>query len=229
MPVNPTYPGVYVEEISSGVHTIIGVATSITAFVGRAARGPVDKPVTVNNFGDFERVFGGLWEGSKLGFAVRDFFLNGGSQALVVRLFSPVFADAQAAAAALAQAQTDAQAAADAVAKAATDAGAEPDATPVSVMEETSAAAGTFGADKPGAYAAAQAVLKAAQSAADAEAAGASPDPKKIGADGDRCQGGGGAERQSGDHPPEGNARCQGPRLGGGLPRRLGQLPARPR
>ena len=130
MPVNPTYPGVYVEEISSGVHTIIGVATSITAFVGRAARGPVDKPVTVNNFGDFERVFGGLWEGSNLGFAVRDFFLNGGSQALVVRLFSPAFADAQAAAAALAQAQTDAQAAADAVAKAAIDAGDERNATP---------------------------------------------------------------------------------------------------
>ena len=181
MPVNPTYPGVYVEEISSGVHTIIGVATSITAFAGRAQRGPVDKPVTVNSFGDFERVFGGLWEGSKLGFAVRDFFLNGGSQALVVRLFSPVFADAQAVAAALAQAQTDAQAAADAVAKAATDAGAEQNATPVSVMDETSAAAGTFGADKPGAYAAAQAVLKAAQAAADAEAAAISPDPKKIG------------------------------------------------
>ena len=32
----PTYPGVYIEEISSGVRTIIGVSTSITAFIGRA-------------------------------------------------------------------------------------------------------------------------------------------------------------------------------------------------
>src|SRR5690349_11092989 len=101
MPINPTYPGVYVEEIPSGVHTIIGVATSITAFVGRAARGPVDKPMTINGLADFERIFGGLWEGSALGFAVRDFFLNGGSQALVVRLFSPVFADQAAADAAM--------------------------------------------------------------------------------------------------------------------------------
>ena len=31
MPVAPTYPGVYIEEIPSGVHTITGVSTSITA------------------------------------------------------------------------------------------------------------------------------------------------------------------------------------------------------
>jgi phage tail sheath protein FI len=86
MPVTPTYPGVYVEEIPSGVRTIIGVATSITAFIGRALRGPVDEPVTINNFGDFERVFGGLWVGSSLGFSVQDFFLNGGGQAVVVRV-----------------------------------------------------------------------------------------------------------------------------------------------
>jgi hypothetical protein len=33
MPVQVTYPGVYIEEIPSGVHAIIGVATSIAAFV----------------------------------------------------------------------------------------------------------------------------------------------------------------------------------------------------
>jgi len=87
MPTIPTYPGVYIEEIPSGVRTITGVATSITAFVGRARRGPTDEPVTVNNFGDFERVFGGLSADSALGFAVRDFYLNGGSQAVVVRLY----------------------------------------------------------------------------------------------------------------------------------------------
>ena len=51
MPVHVTYPGVYIEEIPSGVRTITGVATSITAFVGRAARGPRDKAVSINSFG----------------------------------------------------------------------------------------------------------------------------------------------------------------------------------
>ncbi|MBD2773384.1 phage tail sheath subtilisin-like domain-containing protein [Iningainema tapete] len=87
MPITPTYPGVYIEEIPSGVRTITGVATSITAFIGRALRGPTDDPITINSYGDFERIFGGLWVESTLGYAVRDFFLNGGSQAIIVRLY----------------------------------------------------------------------------------------------------------------------------------------------
>jgi len=94
MPAALTYPGVYIEEISSGVHTITGVATSITAFIGRARRGPTDDAVTINSYGDFERVFGFLWADSSLGYAVRDFFLNGGSQAVIVRLYHPKFASA---------------------------------------------------------------------------------------------------------------------------------------
>jgi uncharacterized protein len=86
MPVAPTYPGVYIEEIPSGVRTITGVATSITAFIGRALRGPVNEPITINSYGDFERTFGGLWIASTLGYAVRDFYQNGGSQAVIVRL-----------------------------------------------------------------------------------------------------------------------------------------------
>ena len=87
MPVALTYPGVYVEEIPSGVHTITGVATSITAFIGTASRGATNTAITINSFGDFEKIFGGLWVSSSLGFAVRDFFLNGGSQAIIVRLY----------------------------------------------------------------------------------------------------------------------------------------------
>ncbi|MFN3983089.1 MAG: phage tail sheath family protein, partial [Caldilinea sp.] len=60
MPVTLTYPGVYIEEVPSGVRTIVGVATSITAFVGRAPRGPVNRPVRVQSFAEFERIFGGL-------------------------------------------------------------------------------------------------------------------------------------------------------------------------
>jgi phage tail sheath protein FI len=89
MPVPLTYPGVYVEEIPSGVRTITGVATSITAFVGRARRGPVNRPVSINSFADFERRFGGLWSESTMSYAVRDFYVNGGSSAIVVRVFNP--------------------------------------------------------------------------------------------------------------------------------------------
>ncbi len=87
MPVTPTYPGVYVEEAPSGARTITGVATSITAFIGSARRGPVNEPKLIYNYGDYERVFGGLWLKSSMSFAVRDFFLNGGATALVVRVF----------------------------------------------------------------------------------------------------------------------------------------------
>ncbi len=87
MPSSLTYPGVYIEEIPSGVRTITGVATSITAFVGRALRGPTDDPVIINSFSDFERTFGGLHVDYPMSYAVRDFYLNGGSQAIIVRLY----------------------------------------------------------------------------------------------------------------------------------------------
>jgi phage tail sheath protein FI len=95
MPNALSYPGVYVEEISSGVRAIAGVATSITAFVGRARKGPVDEAVEITSFADFERQFGGLWLDSAMSFAVRDFFLNGGSRAVIVRLFHPAFESAE--------------------------------------------------------------------------------------------------------------------------------------
>jgi len=87
MPVQPTYPGVYIEELPSGVRTITGVATSITGFVGKALRGPADQPVTITSFADYERVYGGLHRDMTLSYAVRDFFLNGGGQAVIVRLY----------------------------------------------------------------------------------------------------------------------------------------------
>src|ERR1051325_202449 len=84
MPIAPTYPGVYIEEIPSGVRTITGVATSITALLGRAPRGPADSPETITSFADFVRRFGGLAAGYPMSYAVSDFFQNGGSTALGV-------------------------------------------------------------------------------------------------------------------------------------------------
>jgi uncharacterized protein len=86
MPSALTYPGVYIEELPSGVRTITGVPTSLTAFVGRAWRGPLDEPTKVNSYSDFERIFGGLWRGSTMSYAVQQFFSNGGSQAIIVRV-----------------------------------------------------------------------------------------------------------------------------------------------
>ncbi len=86
MPVTPTYPGVYIEELPSGVHTIVGVATSITAFLGQAPRGPIDSAVHILSLKDYERSFGGLSSDSEMSYAVSQFFLNGGSEAYIVRL-----------------------------------------------------------------------------------------------------------------------------------------------
>jgi len=81
-----SYPGVYIQEDPSGVRTIAGVATSITAFIGRAAAGPTNDPQMLTSFTDYERRFGGLAVDCPMSYAVRDFYLNGGSMALVVRV-----------------------------------------------------------------------------------------------------------------------------------------------
>jgi phage tail sheath protein FI len=86
MPVAPTYPGVYIEEIPSGVRTVSGVATSIAAFAGWTARGDTDRATLVQSWQDFERSFGGLDSRSLLGYSVYHFFNNGGQQAYIVRL-----------------------------------------------------------------------------------------------------------------------------------------------
>ncbi len=143
MPVNPTYPGVYIEVLPSGSRTIVGVATSITAFVGRALRGPADEPVVINGFGDFERIFGGLWRGSRLGDSVNDFFTNGGAQAIIVRVYQPDLAPAKAA---------------EAVAKAANDNAGDADA----VINAAKESAKAYDTKTPAEKSAAAAVVTAA-------------------------------------------------------------------
>lgn len=183
MPLALSYPGVYIEEVESGVRPITGVATSITAFVGRALRGPVDVPVTVFGYGEYERIFGGLWADAPLGYAVRDFFLNGGGQAIIVRLFN-VSDEAEAAAAAVSQAAQGAVG------------GGDPDAVAAAARAAVSGASGSV-ANKAGdavadAAEAAAAVPGAtaadvADAAADAQAgavAGAAPTHSRINANG---------------------------------------------
>ncbi|MGH7487816.1 MAG: phage tail sheath family protein, partial [bacterium] len=88
MPVAVSYPGVYLEEIPSGVRTITGVATSIAAFVDYFPQGQLgsSNAVEIFSFADFERAYGGLDTKSEASYAIHQFFLNGGSQAYVVRV-----------------------------------------------------------------------------------------------------------------------------------------------
>lgn len=86
MPVQTTYPGVYVEELPSATRSILGVGTSTTAFVGYTARGLDHRPTRLFGFADFERHFGGLDAQSLTSYAVWQYFDNGGTDAIVVRV-----------------------------------------------------------------------------------------------------------------------------------------------
>ncbi|MEM7504897.1 MAG: phage tail sheath family protein, partial [Pseudomonadota bacterium] len=86
MPQQLGAPGVYIEEIPSGRRVIRSVATSVAAFVDFFSEGPVNEPVQIFGTGDFERVFGGFDTRSESSFQIPQYFLNGGTEAWVVRV-----------------------------------------------------------------------------------------------------------------------------------------------
>lgn len=65
---------------------IARVPTAVAAFVGRTVKGPVNQPVVLTGFSDFQRVFGGLWQPALLAYAVEQFFDHGGQRCIVVRV-----------------------------------------------------------------------------------------------------------------------------------------------
>src|SRR5688572_21014696 len=81
-----SYPGVYVQEVPSGVRTIAGVGTSIGMFLGMAKKGPLFKPVRCTSYTDFVRLFSDDTTAGQLAFYVRLFFLNGGTDCFVMRI-----------------------------------------------------------------------------------------------------------------------------------------------
>ena len=85
MPITPTYPGVYIQEIPGGPYHR-RCSTSVTAFAGLAKTGDINVATRVLSFADYERSFGGQVSYSEMSYAVRQFFLNGGSEAWVIRL-----------------------------------------------------------------------------------------------------------------------------------------------
>ncbi len=95
MPVTPTYPGIYIEEILSNSHTITAAPTSVTVFVGythpfKTLPQNYGAAIEIFSFTDYEREFGGLfdvdWLADDVGRAVFQFFANGGAVAWVVAL-----------------------------------------------------------------------------------------------------------------------------------------------
>jgi phage tail sheath protein FI len=65
---------------------IARLPSAVTAFVGRTLKGPVQRPVTVASFAEFQHVFGGLWQPSTLSYAIEQFFDHGGGRAVIVRV-----------------------------------------------------------------------------------------------------------------------------------------------
>jgi hypothetical protein len=84
--VTPSNLELQVAEERGPDQSISRLSTARTAFVGRTLRGPVNRPVFVNSFAEFQHVFGGLWQPSLLGYAIEQFFDNGGREALIVRV-----------------------------------------------------------------------------------------------------------------------------------------------
>lgn len=95
MPITPTYPGIYVEEVLSNAHSITAAPTSVAVFVGythpyKTKAAHYTEAVQVFSFTDYEREFGGLfdvgWMSDDVGRAVFQFFANGGAVAWIIAL-----------------------------------------------------------------------------------------------------------------------------------------------
>ena len=93
MTVTTSYPGVYIQELPSLVHTITPAPTSIAVFVGYTHPFRTRKFLTATqlfSFADYQANFGGFfsspWQPDYVGDAVYQFFLNGGHTCYVVGL-----------------------------------------------------------------------------------------------------------------------------------------------
>lgn len=86
MAISPTWPGVYVQEVSSGVRTIAGVSTSVALFVGFTRSGPVNTPIRCPTYSDYAASFGEDVTAGEMTRQVKLFFQNGGTQCYVLRV-----------------------------------------------------------------------------------------------------------------------------------------------
>ena len=78
--------GITVTEIAAMDRPVNAAAETTAAFAGRALRGPLNTPVLIKSLAAFEKRFGGIWNHSSLGPAVKQFFEHGGRRLYVVRI-----------------------------------------------------------------------------------------------------------------------------------------------
>lgn len=78
--------GIHIAESPDAEQPIARIGPQATAFVGRALRGPVNRPTVIHSFAEYQQVFGGLWQPSPMSYAVEHFFEQGGRRAIIVRV-----------------------------------------------------------------------------------------------------------------------------------------------
>jgi hypothetical protein len=93
MTVPTSYPGVYIQELPSLVHTITPAPTSVAVFVGYThpfLTREFGTAIQLFSFADYQASFGGFfsspWQPDYVGQAVYQFFINGGQACYVVGL-----------------------------------------------------------------------------------------------------------------------------------------------
>ena len=78
--------GIRVEEHLTQRDSIPAFHETLTAFLGRTQRGPVNQATEIGSHKEFERIFGGPMPGSYLHGVVADYFVTGGQAATIVRV-----------------------------------------------------------------------------------------------------------------------------------------------
>ncbi len=95
MPITPTFPGIYIEELPSNAHSVTAAPTSVTVFGGythpfKTLTANWGKAIEIFSYLEYEQQFGGMYTSgtieSHVAYAVNQFFLNGGSNAWIVAL-----------------------------------------------------------------------------------------------------------------------------------------------
>ena len=86
-------PGVLLQEIDKS-YVVPGTDPSGLAIIGPTARGPIEVPIQITNYNDFKTQYGTTIKSGSQAYeyftnlAVKNYFDNGGSSALVVRVVS---------------------------------------------------------------------------------------------------------------------------------------------
>lgn len=84
--MNYKVPGIYITKEKIEEPCVDPLGPKPTGFVGITEKGPLNTPVLIKNFGEFQAIFGDFTEYSYLPFSVYGFFQTGGIQCYVVRV-----------------------------------------------------------------------------------------------------------------------------------------------